>query len=191
MTPGAAANCNRTSSAASTRSRLPAAQQRPAVQRQAPVIPLRLYGAAASSPRNWWRVVFPAATGQPGFGCARSPGIPRRNAARTRPGRGSASRPSMPAVSGGTSTVAAAGQADIVPVISTAHAATIHDISLRTHYTRVLTVKMARKLLIAPVTRARGSARSKERYASKRIDLPAIPPAFWNAPTSAGRASAT
>ena len=46
--------------------------------------------------------------------------------------------------------VAAAGQADIVPVIITAHAATIHDISLRTHYTRGSHSEMARKLLIAP-----------------------------------------
>src|SRR6266550_6111409 len=53
------------------RSRLLSAQQRPAVQRQAPVIPLRLHGAASVLSAKWWRVVFPR-----GHGSARLQDVP-------------------------------------------------------------------------------------------------------------------
>ena len=79
--------------------------------------------------------------------------------------------------------MAAAGQTDIVPVIITAHAATIHDISLRTHYTRGSHSEMARKLLIAPSHTGAG-ARHDRRNAMRpsAFDPPAIPSAFWERP---------
>ena len=79
--------------------------------------------------------------------------------------------------------MAPAGQADIVPVISTAHAATIHDISLRTHYTWGSHSEMTRKLLNAPSQTGAG-ARHDRRNAMRAsaFDPPAIPPAFWERP---------
>ena len=166
------------------RSRLPPVQQRPAVQRQAPVIPMRLYGAASVLAASWWRVVF---TG--GHGSARLPDVPGALAFHAGTphafGLAAAQRPDRPGPPRAVElpSVAAAGQADIVPVISTAHAATIHDISLRTHYTRGSHGEMARKLLIAPSHTGAG-ARQDRRNAMRpsAFDPPAIPAAFWERP---------
>ena len=70
-----------------------------------------------------------------------------------------------------------------VPVISAAHAATIHDISLRTHYTWGSHSEMARKLLIASSHTGAG-ARQDRRNAMRAsaFDPPAIPAAFWERP---------
>ena len=126
---------------------------------------------SASSPRAGGASFSPAATGS-----ARLPDLPGALAFHTRTphalGLAAAQRPDRPRPPRTVELppVAAAGQADIVPVIITAHAATIHDISLRTHYTRGSHSEMARKLLIAPSHTGAGARhRSKERHASKRI----------------------
>ena len=166
------------------RSRLPPVQQRPAVQRQAPVVPVRLHGTASVLAASRWRVVFPG-----GQGSARLPDLPGALAFHAGTphafGLAAAQRPDRPCPPRAVELppVAAAGQADIVPVISTAHAATIHDISLRTHYTRGSHGEMARKLLIAPSHTGAG-ARQDRRNAMRpsAFDPPAIPAAFWERP---------
>ena len=79
--------------------------------------------------------------------------------------------------------VPTAGQADIVPVVSTAHAATIADMSLRTHYTRGSHGEMARKLLIAPSHMGAGAEQDRRNaMRPSAFDPPAIPPAFRERP---------
>ena len=65
--------------------------------------------------------------------------------------------------------MAPAGQAAIVLGVSVRHAATIHDISLRTHYTWGSHGEMTRKLLIAPRHKGGGLSTPKERHVGKRI----------------------
>ena len=79
--------------------------------------------------------------------------------------------------------MAPAGRAAILLGIGTAHAATIHDISLRTHYTWGSHSEMTRKLLIAPSHMGAG-ARHDRRNAMRAsaFDPPSIPPAFWERP---------
>ena len=126
----------------------------------------------------------PAATGS-----ARLPDVPGALAFQAGTpdalGLAAAQRPDRPGPPGAVELppVAAAGQADIVPVISTAHAATIADISLRTHYTRGSHSEMARKLLIAPSHMGAGA--EQDRRTAMRpsaFDPPAIPAAFWERP---------
>ena len=79
--------------------------------------------------------------------------------------------------------MAAAGQADILPVVSSAHAATFHDISLRTHYTRGSHGEMACKLLIASSHVGAGAEQDRRNaMRPSAFDPPAIPPAFWERP---------
>src|SRR5205807_2265898 len=120
---------------------------RPGIQRQAPVIPVRPRGAV-SVLASWWRVVFPG-----GHQSARLPDLPGALALHAGTphalGLAPGQRPDRPGPPRAVELppVAAAGQADIVPVISAEHAATIADMSLRTHYTRGSHSEMARKLL--------------------------------------------
>src|SRR6266496_530898 len=79
--------------------------------------------------------------------------------------------------------VTAAGKSSIVLGVIVRHAATIHVISLRTHYTRGSHSEMARKLLIAPSHVGAGA--EQDRRTAMRpsaFDPPAIPPAFWERP---------
>src|SRR5260370_34725553 len=76
-----------------------------------------------------------------------------------------------------------AGRAAILLDVSVRHAATIHDMSLRTHYTRGSHSEMARKLLIAPSHMGAGAEQDRRNaMRPSAFDPPAIPPAFWERP---------